>query len=83
MLLSHLSDPARLVTGMVEAVKPGGYVIVEDVHVAGCFTEPPCAAYDRRVGWFKEVVRRTGGDLDIGPRLPGLLREAGLADVGA
>jgi hypothetical protein len=34
------------------------------------------------VNWFREAVRRNGGDLDIGPRLPGLLRAAGLTEVG-
>ncbi len=82
MLLSHLTDPPRMLARMAAAVKPGGYVIVEDVHFAGCFTEPACAAYDRWVGWFTEAVRRTGGDLNIGARLPELLRGAGLDDVG-
>jgi SAM-dependent methyltransferase len=82
MLLSHLQDPAAMVAHMTDAAKPGGMVIVEDVHFAGCFTEPVCPAYDQWVGWFKEAVRRTGGDLDIGPRLPGLLRAAGLTEIG-
>jgi SAM-dependent methyltransferase len=82
MLLSHLRDPAELVRRMAEAVRPGGMVIVEDVQFAGCFTEPPCAAYDRWVAWFTETVRLSAGDLDIGPRLPALLRLAGLRDVG-
>src|SRR5262249_390078 len=82
MLLSHVPDPAGVVARMVEAVKAGGWIVLEDVHFAGCFTEPACRAYDCWVAWFKEVVRRTGGDLDIGPRLPGLLRDAGLMDVG-
>jgi SAM-dependent methyltransferase len=82
MLLSHLRDPAEMVVRMTAAVRPGGLVIVEDVHFAGCFTEPACPAYDRWVDWFTEVVRRTNGDLDIGPRLPGLLRAAGLTGIG-
>jgi SAM-dependent methyltransferase len=82
MLLSHLSDPAKVVSHMAGAVRPGGIVLVEDVNFTGCFTEPACPAYDRWVAWFCEAVRRNGGDLDIGPRLPRLLREAGLADVG-
>jgi hypothetical protein len=57
-------------------------VIVEDVNFAGCFTEPECDAYDRWVHWFTEAVHRTGGDLNIGPRLPRLLREAGLVEIG-
>jgi hypothetical protein len=59
-------------------VRPNGIVVVEDVHFSGCFAEPECPAYDQWVAWFSETVRRNGGDLDIGPRLPGLLRQAGL-----
>jgi precorrin-6B methylase 2 len=82
MLLSHLLDPAGVVRRMAGAVRPGGMVVVEDVHFAGCFTEPACAAYNRWVEWFRETVRHNNGDLDIGPRLPGLLRTAGLTSVG-
>jgi SAM-dependent methyltransferase len=82
MLLSHLRDPSALVARMVGAVRPGGVVVVEDVHFNGCFTEPACRGYDRWVDWFKEAVRRSGGDLDIGPRLPAMLRAAHLGDVG-
>jgi len=82
MLLSHVADPAAIVRRMADAVRPGGMVLVEDVHFEGCFTEPACPGYDRWVEWFCEAVRRNGGDLDIGPRLPGLLRGAGLVSVG-
>jgi hypothetical protein len=82
MLLSHVPDPAAVVRRMADAVRSGGMVIVEDVHFAGCFTEPGCPAYDQWVTWFGEAVRGNGGDLDIGPRLPSLLREAGLVNVG-
>jgi SAM-dependent methyltransferase len=82
MLLSHVGDPAAVVRRMTDAVRPGGMVIVEDVHFAGGFTEPACPAYDRWVDWFREAVRRSGGDLDIGPRLPRLLHRAGLGRVG-
>lgn len=82
MLLSHLRDPADMVRRMAASVRPRGMVVVEDVHFAGCFTEPSCRAYDQWITWFKEAVRNTHGDLDIGPRLPALLRDAGLVGVG-
>ncbi len=82
MLLERFRDPSAVVGVMAGAVRSGGMVIVEDVHFGGCFTEPACPAYDHSVGWFRETVRRNGADLDIGPRLPGLFREAGLVGVG-
>src|SRR5215470_14870857 len=77
MLLMHLRDPAGVAGSMVAAVRPGGIVVVEDLNFSGSFTYPSCPAYDRRVGWYRETVRRRGGDADLGPRLPGLLSSAG------
>jgi SAM-dependent methyltransferase len=82
MLLEHLGDPAAMVARIAAAMKPGGLVILEDTNFNACFTEPECPAYDKWVSWFKESVRRTGGDLDLGPRLPTLLRAAGFVDIG-
>jgi SAM-dependent methyltransferase len=82
MLLSHVANPAAMVTRMADAVQPGGAVIVEDVHFAGCFTEPACDAYDRWVAWFKAAVHGAHGDLDVGPHVPAMLRAAGLRDIG-
>jgi len=81
MLLSHLRDPDTVVHRMAAALQPGGIVILEDVHFAGCFSEPECSGYRHWVDWFREAVRRNGGDLEIGPRLPSLLRGAGLDPV--
>ena len=81
MLLMHLRDPDSVVRSMVAAVRPSGMVAVEDLNFSGSFTDPPCPAYDRRVGWYRETVRRRGGDADVGPRLPALLSSAGLTDI--
>lgn len=82
MLLSHVSDPAAMVARMAGAVRLNAIVVVEDVHFAGCFTEPACDAYDQWVAWFKAAVHLAHGDLDIGPRLPEMLRAVGLRDIG-
>jgi hypothetical protein len=37
---------------------------------------------DRFVALYSRSVRQRGADPNIGPRLPGLLRAAGFADVG-
>ncbi len=66
---------------MKRAVRPGGVIVVEDVDFTGHFAQPPCAALDRYVDLYQTVVRHNGGDGAIGPRLPGLLRDAGLAPI--
>jgi SAM-dependent methyltransferase len=80
-LLSHLREPAKAVARMREALRPGGAIALEDVDFRGHFSLPPCAALDAYVRLYTEAARRRGGDAEIGPRLPGLLREAGFAGV--
>jgi SAM-dependent methyltransferase len=80
-LLTHLHDPAAALRRMARAAKPGGVIIVEDIEHSGAFSYPASAAIEREIYIYNEVVRRRGADPDIGPRLPGLFREVGLADV--
>lgn len=81
-LLSHISEPERCIGAMTRACRAGGIVVVEDTHFAGSFCHPPSPAYDRYVDLYQQVVRRRGGDPNIGPKVPGLLREAGVEDIG-
>lgn len=69
-LLSHVADPASVVSAMAGALAPGGLVVVEDIDFVGSFCYPPNAAYRRSVQMYLEVVRRRGGNAEIGPALP-------------
>ena len=80
-LLTHLRDPGALVSALVRQIRPGGVVIVEDIDYRGHFAEPDCPALRRAVDLYTRSVESRGADANIGPRLPGLLRAAGLADV--
>jgi len=81
-ILTHLSDPERLVRAASRHLRRGGLVLVEDIDFRGHFSEPACPALQRAVELYSTTVRNRGADPDIGPRLPGLLRMAGLKDVG-
>lgn len=80
-LLTHLPDPLALLSALRRHTRAGGVAVVEDVDFRGHFTEPACPALLRYVEWYTNSVRRRGADPNIGPRLPGLLREAGFEDV--
>jgi ubiquinone/menaquinone biosynthesis C-methylase UbiE len=71
-LLSHLREPEKCLETMVEACRPGGIIVVEDVDFAGSFCYPIRAAYERYVELYQKVVARKGGDPNIGPKLPGM-----------
>jgi SAM-dependent methyltransferase len=81
-LLSHLRDRERVLAVMASAVRPNGRVLVEDTDWHGAFTHPRCPSYEQWIAWFREAVRLNGGDLDLGPTLPSLLRAVGLEEIG-
>ena len=80
-LLSHLREPEKCFETMVEACRPGGTIVVEDVDFAGSFCYPSRAAYERYLELYQKVVARRGGDPNIGPKLPGMLRKAGAKGI--
>jgi SAM-dependent methyltransferase len=81
-LLTHLSDPEEALAAFYRHVRPGGMVAVEDIDFSGYFTYPECAAFRRYHELYCAVVRRRGGDPDMGKRLPLLLERCGFEDVG-
>jgi ubiquinone/menaquinone biosynthesis C-methylase UbiE len=80
-LLSHLNEPENCLAAMVEACAPGGTIVIEDTDFAGSFCYPTCAAYERYKELYQELVQRRGGDANIGPKLPAMLRRAGIEGV--
>jgi len=80
-LLTHLPDPATLLSAVRRHVRPGGVFIVEDIDYRGHFAEPECRALARAVEFYTKAVERRGADPNIGPRLPGLLRGAGMENI--
>ena len=80
-LLSHLSQPATMLTRMRQLARPGGRIVVEDTDMSGCYCHPRDPANTRFAELYTEVVRRGGGDADLGRRLPALALAAGLGDV--
>jgi ubiquinone/menaquinone biosynthesis C-methylase UbiE len=80
-LLTHLSDPARVVGQMCTYLRPGGVLVLEDIDFSGYFTHPPSPSFRRYHALYTAAVRRRGGDPDMGPRLPMLLAAAGFESI--
>lgn len=80
-LLTHLTDPAATLRQLVERLVPGGVLVVEDIDFRGHFCHPQSPAFERYLDWYQRAAEARGVDPNIGPRLPGLLRESGLAGV--
>ena len=80
-LLTHLSDPQTVIEKMKTAVKLGGLVAVEDIEFSGHFCHPKSSAFDKYIQLYQQVVQNKGGDSEIGLKLPGMLKQAGLNEV--
>ncbi|MFG3258727.1 methyltransferase domain-containing protein [Streptomyces sp. NPDC048172] len=89
LVLVHVADRERALRAMAEALRPGGWLILEDADPALqpliCPDEygPEQELANRLRRGFRELLRGRGADLAYGRRLPRTLREAGLADVQA
>jgi SAM-dependent methyltransferase len=89
LVLVHVVDRDVALRSMVNALRPGGWLVVEDADPA----LQPLSALDPtgpedelantlRSG-FRALMAERGVDLAYGRKLPRLLREAGLVDVAA
>jgi SAM-dependent methyltransferase len=80
-VLTHLSDPERVVGLIHNLLKPGGLIVLVDIDFSGHFVYPESSAFNRYHELYCAAVQKRGGDPNIGPRLPLLLRQNGFADI--
>jgi SAM-dependent methyltransferase len=93
MLLEHLALRDHVVRRLVQALKPGGWLMIEDVDMTSALYVPADAWFavpeDRRElvlrvhRALRDVVTSFGADLEYGARLPSVLMACGLEDVDA
>jgi ubiquinone/menaquinone biosynthesis C-methylase UbiE len=81
LLLTHLRNPVNALQRMVNAAKPGGVVVVEDMDHSGIFCYPASPTLKRHVSLYNQIVRIKGADPEIGPKLLALFRQVGLQDL--
>ncbi|MFE9610580.1 methyltransferase domain-containing protein [Streptomyces sp. NPDC006012] len=89
LVLVHVPDRERALRSMIQALRPGGRLLIEDADPALqpliCPDEsgPEQQLANRLRKGFRSLLAERGADLSYGRRLPRLLREAGLHDVQA
>jgi SAM-dependent methyltransferase len=87
-LLMHLPDPIRALRRLVDAVCPGGWLLIEEADGAASFgaadpAHPRAAGFNRRSRAVWAALKAAGiMDLDFGRRLPPLFEELGVRDLG-
>jgi len=92
-VLIHLPDRQEVLKRLVAALRPGGWLLIEDVDFGGptagtlaqYVTAPPPApeAAERIYRGLAALFTAVGADPCYGSRLTGTLADAGLAGVGA
>jgi SAM-dependent methyltransferase len=89
LVLMHLPNRDKALRSMVHALKPGGWLLIEEADPAlqpfSCLDahgpEHELANQIRR--GFRSLLSARGADLAFGRKLPRFLREAGLVNVAA
>jgi SAM-dependent methyltransferase len=82
LLLVNVPDPERVVGELAALVRPGGTVALQELDWVSWICQPPLPAFDRLRDALREFRARRGLDVNMGRRLPELLRGAGLDEVG-
>lgn len=89
LVLVHVADRAEALRRMVRALRPGGWLLLEDADPAlqplPCPDEsgPEQQLANRLRSGFRTLMAGRGAELAYGRTLPRVLREAGLEDVQA
>jgi SAM-dependent methyltransferase len=77
-VLCFVRDPAAVVAGIVQQLRPGGYAIVHDYfHYESMTVAPKSALHDRVVAATKRSWEDRGGNTDIGGELTRLFAQEG------
>ncbi|GDY02606.1 methyltransferase type 11 [Planctomycetota bacterium] len=78
-VLCFLNDPAAAIARVAAALRSGGRFAIHDYYLyTGVKLAPPCASFTRAVAAVNQSWKASGGDPDIGQRLPQMLIRAGL-----
>ncbi len=84
MVVQHLADPDGAVARMAAALRPGGWLVLEDSHWGSLLaTAPPSPLLERLERALRQVMTAAGFDPDCGLRHAERLRRLGLAERGA
>ena len=78
-VLCFTPRPADVVAGVARTLKPGGRFLIQDyTHWQALFLSPPSEAFLEVLRATDEAWRGSGGDSEIGQRLPALLDRNGI-----
>lgn len=86
LLLVHLPARERVLDRMIAALKPGGWLVIEDFDGLSLLPDAtlnPAEKSLRTSEAVRELLRSAGGDLRFGRRVAGLLRARDMRSINA
>ncbi len=88
LVLVHLPERDRALERMITALKPGGWLLIENFDISWMPLTPACEPADaplfgRVIDAFHRILTDAGVDPSYGRRFHTMLREHGLVDVHA
>jgi SAM-dependent methyltransferase len=81
-LLHHLPEPERVIRRMVDALRPGGWLLLEEVDFFPVQTSSSQVYVDFMLALTGTVVKGSGRDCLWARALPGMVADTGLTEVG-
>ena len=81
LLLFHLPDREAVLRRQLDALRPGGTMVLVEFDLGTSRTEPRVPLVETVQGWVEAAFRLAGADPHIGARAAELLRRAGFVDV--
>jgi len=82
LVLVNVPQPEQIVAEAAALVRPGGWVAFHEADYVSHVCDPPLEAWTRLVQLLEAYSNANGIDPYIGRKLPRLLREAGLVEIG-
>jgi ubiquinone/menaquinone biosynthesis C-methylase UbiE len=83
LLLEHLPARERVLAALADAVRPGGWLLIEDLDWATALViDPPSAVHAKVADAIMRLFVKHGYDPHYGRQLPRRLKAAGLVAIG-
>jgi SAM-dependent methyltransferase len=81
LLLLHLPDREEVLRRQLDALRPGGTMVLVEFDIGAMRAEPEAPLVEAVRGWIEAAFRSAGADPRIGAHAGQLLRRTGFADV--
>ena len=80
-IFEHISEPNTAVAEMLRVLRPGGIAAIRSPDWGGFLVGPDVPGLQNAIRSYAALQTANGGDIHIGRKLPGLLRQTGFESI--